>query len=199
MKVWPHHIIPWLPFLCYVAAYPIGIVIEAATQKLRTPTTVGIFLAVVVALFAALSSRLSKEDQYAQLSRARTNQITEMDHWISDHVPADSFLVFTYYAHDRNGFLKLIEQSGVYVPQQMKHRDVEVWWWFQRQTLDGKKGYVCVSKADIPFFRDEAERKNPGSTYNPFEDRRFHELAKFGNGFYELEVFEFDLRASHPS
>jgi hypothetical protein len=62
--------------------------------------------------------------------------------------------------------------------------------------LDGKKGYVCVSKADIAFFRDDAERKSPGSTYNPFEDKRFEELAKFGEGFYELEVFQFDLRVS---
>jgi hypothetical protein len=53
-----------------------------------------------------------------------------------------------------------------------------------------------MSKADIAFFRDDAERQNPGSTYNPFEDKRFEELAKFGDGFYQLEVFKFDLRAS---
>ena len=55
-----------------------------------------------------------------------------------------------------------------------------------------------MSKADIAFFnfKDDAERKIPGSTYNPFEDKRFEELAKFGDGFFELEVFKFDLRAS---
>jgi hypothetical protein len=86
----------------------------------------------------------------------------------------------------------------VSVPQYVKrYRDSETWWLLQRSTLDGKKGYVCVSRADIAFFRDDAERKKSGSTYNPFEDKRFGELAKFVDGFYELSVFEFDLRASH--
>jgi hypothetical protein len=196
MKLWPHHIIPWLPFLCYVAAYPVGFAIEATTRRLQQPAIVGLYLAVIVGLGATVSPRVIKADQYAKLSRARTDQITEMNHWVDDHVPADSFLVLSYYALNSDGFLKWIEQSGVSVPQHVKHfRDIEIWF-LQRGTLDGKKGYVCVSKADIAFFRDDAERKNPGSTYNPFEDKRFEELAKFGDGFYELKVFEFDLRAT---
>ena len=196
MKMWPHHIIPWLPFLCYVAAFPVGFAIDAATRRLRLPAIVCVFLVVIAALGFAVWPRISKADEYAKISRARTDQITEMDHWLDDHMPADSFLALGYYALNCDGFLKWIEQSGVSVPPHVKHcRDVEIWF-LQRGTLDGKKGYVCVSKADIAFFRDDAERKDPGSTYNPFEDKRFEELAKFGDGFYELEVFKFDLRGS---
>lgn len=197
MKLWPHHIIPWLPFLCYVAAYPIGFAIEARTRGLLQLAVVGVFVAVIAALGAAVWPRLGKADEYAKISRGRTDQIREMNHWLDDHVPADAFLVLSYYALNSDGFLKWIEQSGVSVPQNVKHfRDIEIWF-LQRAALDGKKGYVCVSKADIAFFRDDAERRNPGSTYNPFEDKRFEELAKFGNGFYEIRVFEFDLRAFH--
>jgi hypothetical protein len=196
MKMWPHHIIPWLPFLCYVAAYPIGFVIEACTGRLRQPAIVSIFVAVILILDVAVWPRVRKADEYAKISRARTDQITQMDHWLDGHVPADSFLALGYYALDSDGFLECIEQSGVSVPQQVKHfRHVAIWF-LQRNILDGKKGYVCMSKADIAFFRDDAERQNPGSTYNPFEDKRFEELAKFGDGFYQLEVFKFDLRAS---
>jgi hypothetical protein len=196
MKLWPHHIIPWLPFLCYVAAYPIGFAIEAATRKRQQPAILAVFLAAILGLCAAVWPRVSKANEYAKISRARTDQITEMNRWLDDHVPADSFLVLSYYSLNSDGFLKWIEQSGVSVPQQVKHfRDVQIWF-LQRGTLDGKQGYVCVSKADIAFFRDDSERRNPGSTYDPFEDKRFEELAKFGDGFYEVSVFRFDLRAS---
>jgi hypothetical protein len=53
-----------------------------------------------------------------------------------------------------------------------------------------------MSRADISFFRDDFERRNPGSTYNPFENSAFQPIAKFGGGFYELEVFKFDFRPS---
>jgi hypothetical protein len=150
----------------------------------------------MVALGAAVLPRLRQADQYVKVSRARTDEIGKMNNWLDDHVPADSFLALGYYELNSDGFLKWIEQSGVSVPQQVKHfRDVEIWF-LQRGTLDGKKGYVCASKADIFFFRDDAERKSPGTTYNPFEDKRFEELAKFGDGFYQLDVFKFDLRAS---
>jgi hypothetical protein len=196
MKLWPHHIIPWLPFLCYVAAYPIGFAVEASTNRMRLTFVVGVFLAVVVALGVAVSPRLRQADQYAKVSRARTDQIAEMNQWLDDHIPADSYLVLSYYALNRDGFLKWIEQAGVSVPENVKHfRDVEIWF-LQRSTLDGKKGYVCVSKADLAFFRDDAERKIPGSTYDPFADKRFEELAKFGAGFFELDVFAFDFRPS---
>jgi hypothetical protein len=199
MKMWPHHIIPWLPFLCYVAAYPVGFAVEAGTRKLhQQPAIVGIFLAVVVALVGAVTPRLSQAGGYVGFSRARTDQIVEMNYWLADHVPADSSLVLSYYALNSDGYLKWIEQlGGVSVPQELKHRPNVYIWFLERQILDGKKGYVCVTKFDITLFRDDAERKNPGSTYNPFEDKRFHELAKFGSGILELGVFEFDLRASH--
>jgi hypothetical protein len=52
-----------------------------------------------------------------------------------------------------------------------------------------------MSRADIVFFHDDFERKNPGSTYNPFENRNFQRIARFGGGFYELGVFRFDCRS----
>jgi hypothetical protein len=52
-----------------------------------------------------------------------------------------------------------------------------------------------MSRADIVFFHDDFERKNPGSTYNPFENPNFQRIARFGGGFYELGVFRFDCRS----
>jgi len=196
MKLWPHHIIPWLPFLCFVAAYPIGLVIEAIASRLSRPKLSPSFLVVLCAsvLVATLSARLGKADEYLNISRARTVQISEMNQWLILHVPSDSYLAVSYYSLGDEGFLRWIESAGVRVPPHVKHfGNVDIWW-LQRATLDGKFGYVCVSRADIAFFRDDAERKKPGSTYNPFDDSRFQEMAKFGGGFYELKVFKFDLR-----
>ena len=55
--------------------------------------------------------------------------------------------------------------------------------------------FFLGSTALIYFFRGDAERKKPGSTYDPFEDQRLKELATFGGSFYELKVFQFDLRS----
>ena len=199
MKLWPHHIIPWLPFLCFIAAYPVGLAVETSTRRLHRPSiSLGILLAVIVALGVGVSSRLSKANDYAKFSRARTNQIQEMNRWIADHVPKDSYVAVAYYAFNSDGFLKLLEHAGVNVPSFIKgSREVDVWWLLRRSTLDGKKGYVCVSKADIAVFRDDEERKNPGSTYDPFEAKPFKKVAEFGGGYAELGVFEFDLR--HPA
>lgn len=196
MKLWPHHIIPWLPLLCYVAAYPVGASIEAVTRRLRQPVLVTvILLAVTATLVATVRPRLAKTDEYLQVSRARTVQIAEMSAWLTAHVPTDAFLAVSYFSLNADGFLEWMETSGVPVPQHVKRRrDVHIWW-LQRSTLDGHAGYLCVSRADIIFFREDAERKNPNSTYDPFEDRRFKELAAFGGGVYGLKVFQFDLRS----
>ncbi len=198
MKLWPHHIIPWLPFLCYVAAYPFGLLIETVARRVTRPALAPALLVLVSggALVAALSGRLAKANEYLDISRTRTIQITEMNKWLTAHVPPASFLAVSYYALNDEGFLKWIESSGVSVPQHVKRfQDVQIWW-LQRSTLKGKTGYVCISRADISFFRDDAERKNPGSTYNPFTDPQFVELVTFGDGFYELKVFKFDLRGT---
>lgn len=199
MKLWPHHIIPWLPLLSFVAAYPLGSAIEAVTGCLRRPAVATLILVVVaVALIAAIRPRLAKADEYVEISRARTEQIAEANVWLAAHVPTEAFLAISYFSLNGDGFFKWIESAGVGVPDHVKrHRDVNIWW-LERSTLDGHAGYVCVSRADIVFFRGDADRKNPGSTYDPFEDPGFKELATFGGGFYELKVFQFDFRPPGP-
>jgi hypothetical protein len=195
MKLWPHHIIPWLPFLCYVAAYPVGLAIERATQRLTHPASVSVILGFVAAAIAFLfAPRLAKANEYVTVSQQRTVQIAEMNEWMKKNIPDDAFLAVSYFALNADGFFKWIENSGVSVPAHVKREGDVHLWWLQRSTLDGHAGYVCISRADIAFFRDDAERKQPGSTYNPFEDTKFKELATFGGGFYELKVFQFDLR-----
>lgn len=196
MKLWPHHIIPWLAFLCYVAAYPIGFALEAATGRLSRPVFATAIVTVLsVVLILPLQARLAKTEDYLNTSRSRTVQIAEMNAWLETHIPRDAFLAVGYFALNADGFFKWIENSGVSVPDHVKrHRDVLIWW-LRRDNLNGRKGYVCLSRADIAFFREDAERKEANSTYNPFEDPNFKELAKFGAGFYELKVFQFDLQS----
>jgi hypothetical protein len=200
MKLWPHHVIPWLPFLSFVAAYPIGYLASEVTRKFHRPAlSVALLLAVMASLLWALSPRLAKADEYLKVSAARTKQIAEMTEWIAEHVPEGSLLMLSYYSLNRDGFFKLIENAGIPIPDDVKRRrDLRIWW-LDRNALTGREGYVCVSRADIALFRDDFERRQPGSTYNPFEDRRFEPLALFGGGFYELQVFKFDFRSARTA
>jgi len=195
MKLWPHHIIPWLPFLCFVALYPLGWLSEVAGRRLSSPGRTALATAGIAAsAFLLISPRLATADNYVNVSKARTVQIGEMSAWLDTHAQPDEFIALSYYALNAEGFFRWIESVGIAVPAHVKrHRDVTIWW-LARSTLDGRAGYVCMSRADLHFFHADMERKNPGSTYNPFEGEGFEEVASFGANFYELKIFKFDFR-----
>jgi hypothetical protein len=196
MKLWPHHIIPWLPWMCFVAAYPIGLLLELVASSPR-PIAARRTLTVAVAALAVwiAAARVPAAVTYYQTSQDRVKQITAMSSWLNGHVPAQAYLLVSYFSLNDDGFLRLIENAGVTVPDSAKeHRNVQIWW-LERSAIEGKEGYLCISRADISFFHDDFERKKPGSTDDPFHDSHFQPLAVFGGGFYELTVFHFDLRA----
>ena len=197
MKLWPHHVIPWLPFLCFVAAAPADLfAIWLVGRNPRPARAAAVVVFSAAALIWACAARLQQADGYLITSRSRTDQIAEMNRWLSKNAPPDSYLLVSYFALNEDGFLKYIENAGVTVPNFVrKHRDTHIWW-LERSAVNGHAGLVCMSRADISFFRDDFERRNPGSTYNPFENSAFQPIAKFGGGFYELEVFKFDFRPS---
>jgi hypothetical protein len=197
MKLWPHHVIPWLPLLCFVAAVPAG---AAGSWLLKQYPHIR-FAALGVVLLASgvvvwgCASRLRHEGDYVALSRARTDQILQMNQWLSRNVAPHSYLLESYFALNEDGFREWIESAGVHVPEFAKeHTDVHIWW-LDRPAINGHDGVLCMSRADIAFFHDDFERKKPGSTYNPFENANFRPIARFGSGFYELTIFEFDCRS----
>ena len=195
MRLFPHHVIPWLPLLCFVAAVPAGLVGAWFSRRYRQPTLAacGVVLLTLL-LILACQPRLRGADPYLNYSRARTQQIEQMYRWLSAHVPADAYLLVSMFALNDDGFLEWIERAGVPVPAFVeRHRNVRLWW-LERGAVDDQAGFLCMSRADIAFHREDFERRNPGSTYNPFENPAFHSLATFGGGFYELQVFKFDFR-----
>jgi hypothetical protein len=201
MKLWPHHVIPWLPLLCFVAAVPIGeagIWLLQRYRHTRFVSTAIVILAAAV-LVGACGLRLKGEGAYVALSRSRTDQIAAMNSWLSKNVSPDTYLLVSYYALNDDGFREWIQTAGVTVPQFVKkHRNVHIWW-LDRSSVDNRTGIVCMSRADVAFFHDDFERRKPGSTYNPFQNRNFVPLATFGGGFYELTVFRFDCQSKSCS
>jgi hypothetical protein len=195
MKLWPHHVIPWLPFLCFVAAVPIGWFGERLLRRYRNPAlAAGVVLLSASTVIWACAPRLKHADEYLIFSRTRTDQITEMNRWLSRNVPVGSYRLVSYYALDDDGFLERIRGNGVRVPDFMKKHSNARSWWFERSAIDGQTGFLCISRFDVALFHDDAERRNPGSTYNPFENPGFQPIARFGDDFYGLRVFKFDFR-----
>jgi Dolichyl-phosphate-mannose-protein mannosyltransferase len=200
MKVWPHHVIPWLPFLCFVAALPASWLGSLIPWRMRRPAIAAVLvLAVSASAVWGVSRRFDRANEYLKVSRARTEQISQMSYWLAEHVPADAYLLVSYFSLNDDGFFTWMENAGVPVPDFVKKRRNVRIWWLDRSSVDGHSGFVCVSRADIFFFRDDTERRTPSSTYNPFEDRRFKQVATFGGGFYELQVFKFDFRSTGVS
>ena len=195
MKMWNHHMIPCLPFLCFVTVAPANWVAETVTGRLRRPAVAAGLTALASVLMILLATmRLRHETDYLESSHQRTGQIADVDRWVSQNVPHGSYLLESYWALGPDGIFRWIENVGVAVPNSVaRRRDLKIWW-LDRSDLEGKSGFVCISPADISTFRDDFERRRPGSTLNPFEDPRFHMVARFGPGPYEVQVFQFDLR-----
>jgi hypothetical protein len=196
MKLWPHHAIPWLPFFCFVAAVPAGLAGDWLARRRRHPAVAaaGVFLAASI-MVGACATRL----RHLNISAERTDRIAELNRWLAKNVPPEAYLLESYFALDKDGFLKWIEEAGVRIPEFVHRRANVGIWWLDRAAVDGRAGFICTTPADIAVFRDDFERRNPGSTYNPFEDPAFRPLARFGDGYYELRVFQFDFRAGRPA
>jgi hypothetical protein len=195
MKLWPHHVIPWLPFLCFVAAVPVGWLGEWIARRYRAPAlAAGVVLLYASTLIWACAPRLKHASDYLIFSRGRTDRITEMNQWLSRNVPSSSYLLLSYYALNDDGFLERIKSKGVRVPEFMKRRHDVRFWEFERSAIDGQAGFLCISRFDVAMFRDDAERQDPGETYNPFETPGFQPMARFGDDFFGLQVFKFDFR-----
>lgn len=197
MRMWQHHVIPWLPFLCFVPVAPASWIAGFVTARLRHPAVaVSLTAAASIAMILLAAIRLPDADHYLAIARERTDQIVAMDGWMTQHIPAGGYRLESYYALSGDGFYRWMEDAGVRVPEFVaRRRDFKIWW-LNRGDVEGKAGFICISPADISVFRPDLERDHPGSTPNPFEDPRFHPLARFGAGFYALQIFQFDFRQS---
>ena len=186
--------------LCFVAAVPVGAAGSWLVMRYRHTrfVSVAVVLLASTVVVLACSVRLQHENEYLSTSRARTDQILQMDRWLSGNVPPDSYLLESYFALNADGFREWIESAGVHVPEFVKKRAVHIWW-LERSSVNGHAGVLCMSRADIAFFHDDFERKQPGSTYDPFTNPNFRPVAHFGAGFYELTVFQFDCHSKSCS
>ena len=201
MKLWPHHVMPWLPLLCFIAAAPAGLVGSWLLNWYRHKgvAAVAVMLLAGGVTIGLCSIRLGQADHYLNISQARTNDIVHMNQWLGKNTTPDTYLLEGFFALNEDGFRKWIENAGVLIPAFGRPRPNLRIWWLERQSVDGHAGVLCLSKGDITFFHDDYERKQPGSTYNPFENANFKQVAHFGVGFYELGIFQFDCRSKSCS
>lgn len=197
MKLWPHHIIPWLPALCAIAMLPLGELWERIGPRLNRWRAVLLFLLMSGMIFL-MKPRLAQAASYYEVSRDRISFITQLDAWLVREINAEDALLISYYSMNSDCFYLWLQGRGIEIPSFVKwNRKAEVWW-LKKQSLRGRKGYVALSPADITFFYDDFERKEPGAHVNPLTDARFVEKAAFGAGFYEIKVLSFDFTQTAP-
>jgi len=66
-----------------------------------------------------------------------------MSNWLSSNVPADAYLLVSYFALNEDGFFEWIKSVGVSVPDFVEtHRNSHIWW-LDRSSVDGHN-WVCV-------------------------------------------------------
>jgi hypothetical protein len=193
MTLWPHHVIPWLPFICFTAAAPVGLLGEWITRRIRTPAQgAAAVLVSAMVLLGLLLPRVKHADDVVPFASTKVRWIEEANRWISQNVQREAYLLESYFTLNGDGFLKWIESNGVEVPKFVNRRHVNIWS-LERLAADGHRGFAVVSPWDVEMFGPQ----NPASRYNPYKDAGFQPIAQFGEGRFGVQVFEFDFLKTH--
>jgi hypothetical protein len=94
MTLWPHHVIPWLPFLSFVAAAPVGYLGEWIAQRVRTRTqSTAAVLVSAMLLVGLFVPRYKYAANVLDFSYDKVKWIEEADRWVSQNVPRDAYVL----------------------------------------------------------------------------------------------------------
>jgi len=208
LRAAPHHVILWLPLFAIVMAYPIAWVwhcrssTRPAVQRLSWIVAL-VGMAFLGMLVNELLPTFTAVRRSVMSSEERLRNVAEASDWIGTHTRNDAVIAVAYYCFNAGVFYAWLRVLEVPVPAYVLDGREYVIWWGDRSTLAGKAGYAMATPLDVASLKNRTDEVAPGEGTDPFTERRFTPLARFGADGATVTVFRFGpesapaLPASH--
>jgi hypothetical protein len=195
MLTFPHHILPWMPFLALLPAYAAAVAFRAAVAARRPVVTAAVLLVVLGGTLAAVGDRLPgyRVDRSCEMVRCQT--VAEMTAWLEQNTPPDAHVFLSYDAFNEQTFYNWMEGQAVRVPAWCRHGSRQyLTWWNERPSLRGQSGYLAVARADMRTT-DILNSRQAGLGVDPYHEAGFEALQTFAADEPQaITVFHFDFR-----
>jgi hypothetical protein len=195
LRAYPHHVILWLPLAAVVAAFSGARIYEALLD--RWPRSSNWVRVVVGAVLVALPVQLVAGPQLAardmMFNEERMKNIDRLTGWLKRNTEAGSTIAIGYFCFNPDVFYTWLEYLDVPVPSGVRDGRSYIIWWGHARALEGKRGYACATPRDVVNMKTVLDLAEPGQGVDPFTDRRFTAVQRFGQGANEVVVFRFDF------
>jgi hypothetical protein len=194
----PHHVVLWLPFFFLICAYPFGrVMVSLSTRLKREENDVVVTLAAAAFLafcFFALTPGPKRAVVDLDYHEERMHNIQLATDWIKGNAEPDSAVAIAYHCFNPDVFYSWLTSLEVPVPEFAFDGRRYIIWWGQRSPLQGQAGYACATRSDLISIKTNADLTHPGEGTDPYADRHFKQIATFGAGESEVDLFHFDFK-----
>jgi hypothetical protein len=119
--------------------------------------------------------------------------IDRLTGWLKRNTEAGSTIAIGYFCFNPDVFYTWLEYLDVPVPSGVRDGRSYIIWWGHARALEGKRGYACATPRDVVNMKTVLDLAEPGQGVDPFTDRRFTAVQRFGQGTNEVVLFRFDF------
>jgi hypothetical protein len=198
----PHRVLPWLPYLVMVQAYPFAVLFQLTSKANKRKTLIQ-FLALCSLLlvsfgFVTNSAKLQLNNT-EQIVIPRLAAVNRVSTWLENHTEPNSLILMSYYAFNDQIYYSWMENLGVTLPKVLRRTRLYYPFWGDRTTLVNRSGYVVIGcssatcKKEVEISKRDWDNKKPGEGVNPFTEPGFTKLTSLSEGNFEMIVFRFDF------
>jgi len=120
--------------------------------------------------------------------------VTIATQWIKSNVEPKTTVAIAYRCFNPDVFYAWLKSLEVTVPPEALDGREYLIGWAQGSALQGKSGFACVTREDLPMIKTRADPTSPGQGTDPYTDRRFTPVLSFGSGVRQVDLLRFDYR-----
>lgn len=195
-----HRLLPWLPYLSFVEAYPLAVVYQKVAQFNKGKLAVQLlaFSAIILIGFTTVTNGvITAANNIETLVLPRLGAVEKVSEWLEKNTKPDTDIFLSYYSFNAHTLYAWMETLGVTVPEQIKGKRKYHIWWADRTSIKNQSGQVVITQQDVDVFKPDWNNKKSGEGVDPFTEPGFTKLTSFEGGGYKLTVFSFDFKQSN--
>jgi hypothetical protein len=191
-----HHVALWLPFFFMVCGYPVGLLCGWMERRLPRGGLWSAAASIAIIVYSLAHLTIGPRSSYIVATKleGRLHSVEDATLWIKSHTEQGAFVAISYYCFNSDVFYEWLKEQQVPPPHEALDGRTYHIWWGHNSDLRGGSGYVCTTHGDIPGIKKTLDLTNPGEGTDPFTDPHFSQVAAFGKGEDEVNVFHFDYR-----